>query len=163
MSETRGTGKWCVPGVPHRGWTYVDAEDLGEPDFICEMCEGMAIRYVHTITHPEYPDLRSGCICAGHTEGDYVAARRRAHQFRLRKARQSRWLTRHWRCSQQGNEFLNTDGFNVVVFQRGNVWGARVKDTLSGVTRFSRLPYPTSDAAKLAAFRVVTDNAGKRN
>src|SRR5262249_17023418 len=127
-----------------------------EDHAICEMCEVQSIRYVHVMTHPLYPDLRCGCVCAGHMEEDYAAARQREHQFKLRQARRSRWLTRRWRCSQQGNDFLNTDGFNVVVFPRpGGVWSARVTDTRCGVTRFSQLPYTTPDAAKLAAFRVV--------
>jgi hypothetical protein len=161
------TGKWCQPGVPHKGWTCVDVEDLGpdEADHAtCEMCEVMQIRYVHMMTHPDYPfePLGCGCICAGHMEGDYTAARQREHQFKLRQARRSRWLTRRWRYSRHGNEFLNTDGFNVVVYQQGNTWSARVIDRVRGVTRFSQLPYPTVDAAKLATFRVVTEMQDRR-
>lgn len=52
--DSRRFGKWSVPGVPHKGWTCIDIEDLGAPDAICEMCERQDIRYVHTIQNPDY-------------------------------------------------------------------------------------------------------------
>jgi hypothetical protein len=59
------TGKWREPGVPHRGWSCVDVEDLGQPDATCGMCEVQVIRYVHTLEHPDYPEaLHVGCVCA---------------------------------------------------------------------------------------------------
>lgn len=54
-------GKWSMPGVPHKGWTCIDIEDLGAPDAVCEMCERQDIRYVHAMEHPDYPEL---CIVA---------------------------------------------------------------------------------------------------
>ena len=33
--ERFGTGKWRQQGVPHRGWTCIDIEDLGEPAHTC--------------------------------------------------------------------------------------------------------------------------------
>jgi hypothetical protein len=33
------TGKWALPGVPHKGWTCASIDDLGEPSHVCEMCE----------------------------------------------------------------------------------------------------------------------------
>lgn len=38
MEEAR-VGEWAQCGVPHKGWTCVDIEDLGEPSAVCEMCE----------------------------------------------------------------------------------------------------------------------------
>src|SRR4051794_39614902 len=71
-------GKWSQPGVPHRGWSCVDIEDLGAPDLVCEMCERQEIRSVHHMEHPDYPgSLRCGCICAGHMEEDLTGAQRR--------------------------------------------------------------------------------------
>lgn len=55
--------------------------------------------------------------------------------------------------STSGNEFLNTtDGFNIVVYPKGSIWGARVEHRASGYQRTSKLPYQTLDQAKLAAF-----------
>jgi hypothetical protein len=151
---TEGTGKWCVPGVPHKGWECVDIDDLEKPCFVCEMCEVQVIRYVHHMAHTDYPDvLRTGCICAGYMEQDLVGARRREASF---KSRRANWLRRHWRVSANGNEFLNTaDGFNVVVFQKGALWHARFLDKATGYTRFSERHYVSPSAVKLAAFDAI--------
>ena len=104
------TGKWTQPGIPHKGWTCVDIEDLGSPNHICQMCEAREVRYVHTMEHPDYAEaLRVGCICAGHMEEeDLVGARAREDAFKAGRSRRARWLAREWRTSRAGNEYLNT-------------------------------------------------------
>src|SRR5665647_1546165 len=114
MSEERlvaaGRGKWSQAGVPHRGWTCVDIEDLGRPLRSCEMCESQIIRHVHFMEHPDNPEvLEVGCICAGHMEGDLVAAERREAGMRSRAGKRSRWLSRKWRVSAKGNDWLTAD------------------------------------------------------
>jgi hypothetical protein len=95
QETTRATGKWCQPGVPHKGWTFVGFDDLGEPSAICEMCETQEIRYVHYMEHPNYPtQLGCGCVCAGRMEQDYEGARRREAVFRSATGRRHRWLSR---------------------------------------------------------------------
>jgi hypothetical protein len=153
----RATGKWRVPGVPHRGWVCTDIEDLGEPDEVCEMCETMEIRFVHTMTHPDYPEeLRVGRVCAGHMEGDSTGAREREARVRKRSSRRDRWLQRRWRTSRNGNPFINTkDGLNVVVFRKGQDWGARLVDRHTGYIAASNKSYASEAAAKLAAFDAI--------
>ena len=146
------TGKWTQPGVPHKGWTCVDIEDLGEPDHICEMCEVTEVRYVHVMEHLDYQTLRVGCICAGHMEEDLVGARKREEAFKASRVRRARWLTREWRVSGSGNEYLNADGFNVVVYPVKGGFGARVLHRETEWSRFSKRVYPTMERAKLAAF-----------
>lgn len=155
--ETTATGKWTQPGVPHKGWRCVDIEELEEQDHLCEMCEARLVRFVHVMEHDDYDDvLRVGCVCAGHMEEDLVGARRREAAYRNDRSRRSRWLQRRWRLSAAGNEYLNTnDGFNVVVYRKGAIWGARIEHRASGFARSSRLPYQTSDHAKLAAFEAM--------
>ena len=166
--HVKGTGKWREPGVPHRGWSCVDVYDdrededddgEGELTFVCQMCEVQRIRYVHVMQHPDYPDeLHVGCICAGNMEQDLVGARQRETNFRKRRSRKSKWLTRDWRTSVVGNEFINTDGYNIVVYPKaGAGWGARVKHRVSGRERVSKLPYANAAQAKLAAFEVMLD------
>jgi hypothetical protein len=159
MSEhTPGTGKWRELGVPHKGWQCIGIEDLEEPCHLCPMCEVQIVRYVHTMFHPDYETLDVGCICAGHMEEDLVGARLRETSFKQRLSRRMNWLRREWRTSYSGNEFINThDGFNVVVFQNGETWGARFLHKQSGYVRFSQRPYASADAAKLAAFDAITD------
>jgi hypothetical protein len=153
-AETTATGKWAQPGVPHRGWRCVDIEELDEQDHLCEMCEARMVRFVHVMENDRYDgELRVGCVCAGHMEQDLEGARRREANFKNSRSRCRRWLSLIWRKSVAGNDFLNTnDGFNVVVYRRGGTWGARVEHRASGYTRSSKRPYPSQDAAKLAAF-----------
>ena len=87
-------GKWSVGGVPHRGWTCIDTEDLEEPMDTCEMCEFQSITYVHVMEHPHYPTrLRVRSICAGYMEGDYQAPRKREQSKRNESSRRANWLT----------------------------------------------------------------------
>ena len=153
MEETTGTGKWGQPGVPHKGWTCVNIEDLGEPSAICGMCERKEIRYVHYMEHPNYFEvLGCGCICAGHMEEDYEGAQRREALLHNAAARRKRWLSRDWRTSAKGNDFLNTDGYNAVVFRQGTGWSYFVKNRATQVAFHPSRPFISSDAAKLGAF-----------
>jgi hypothetical protein len=156
MSEiaTRVTGKWSRSGVPHKGWTSVDIEDLGEPSATCEMCETQEIRYVHHMEHPSYREsLGCGCVCAGRMEENYEGARRRELVLRNAAGRRRKWLSRKWQTSGKGNPFLNVDGYNVVVFPHvDGTWGFRVKNRSTEYTIQSRRISPTSDAARLKAF-----------
>jgi hypothetical protein len=152
-SETRGSGKWSRPGVPHKGWTCIDIDDLGEPATTCEMCETMEIRYVHHMQHPNYPDvLECGCVCAGHMEDNFEGARQREKVLRNAGSRRRKWLTRNWRISGKGNPYLNVDGYNVVVYSTGMGWGFRIVNRVTDKGVVSSKVLPTMDAAKLRAF-----------
>jgi hypothetical protein len=151
-----GTGKWAQRGVPHRGWTCIDIEDAEEQEFQCEMCEATLIRYLHVMEHERYPEvLRAGCICAGNMERDLAAARQRETDFKKRQARRSRWLIRDWRTSRHGNDYLNTDGFNVVIYPKGRYWSGRVQNRESGAARFLGV-FINVEAAKLAGFDLMS-------
>jgi hypothetical protein len=72
---------WDNPDIPHKGWTEECVTDLETPQHTCEMCGKTDIRYVHTMSHPEYHDLDVGCECAINMTDDYVGpkeTRRRA-------------------------------------------------------------------------------------
>jgi hypothetical protein len=105
------------------------------------MCEVMLVRFVHTMSHPDCEPLRVGCVCAGNMEQDLVGARKREASFRNRNSRRARWLSREWRTSYAGNDYINTDGFNVMVYPNGTSWSAQVKHHDSGYERFPRRPY----------------------
>lgn len=155
MDETtRTTGKWSQPGIPHRGWTCVDVEDLGEPSVTCEMCESQEIRYVHHMAHPNYPgQLACGCVCAGRMEEDYVGAQERERVLRNAAGRKRRWLNRAWRVSSKGNPFINADGYNIVVFPAGGAgWGFRITNRATDDSVQSQKLLLTEEAAKLRAF-----------
>jgi hypothetical protein len=153
IGSVTATGKWTQPGVPHKGWTCVDIEDLGSPAHVCEMCEVQDVRYVHIMEHANYAGpLRVGCICAGHMEENLVGARLREDAFKASRSRRDRWLSRSWRTSRAGNQYLNTDGFNVVVYPVSAGFGARIEHRETGWGRTSKRHYATEEHAKLAAF-----------
>jgi hypothetical protein len=161
--DARCFGKWSEPGVPHKDWRCVDIEDLGKPSGTCEMCETATIRYAHVMTHDDYPEtLDCGCICAGNMEADLIGAKRRERDFKLLAQRRQRWLTRSWRTSWAGNEYLNTDGFNVVVFPRGKRWSSKVESRDDYRIRFAPETYDTSNEAKLGALEMILAMAKKR-
>lgn len=150
-------GKWSVAGVPHKGWTCVDIEDLGSPSAECEMCESQTIRYVHHMEHPDYPEvLQVGCVCAGHMEGDLAASRAREASMKSRAAKRKRWTTRAWKVSAKGNPNIKADGYRVTVYQRGGGWACTVAALDNSNVQHSRRNFKTINEAKLAAFDHIT-------
>ena len=147
-------GRWSRAGVPHTGWTCVGVEDLGSLAAVCEMCEHQEIRYVHRMSHADYPDeMAVGCVCASRMERDPEMPARRERGLRNTTNRRSRWLQRAWRISAQGNEYVNTDGMNIAIFRRtGGSWGARLADRVIERKAMFIGPYGSADEAKLAAF-----------
>ena len=159
----RRHGKWSTPGVPHKGWRCVGINDLGNPDQTCEMCESSAIRYVHVMEHDDYPRLLEvGCICAGHLEEDPVRARDREHAVKNRAGKRARWLTRKWRESSKGNEYLRSEGYRVVVRPVTGGWAVTVADIAKDAATHSKRVYDSPHAAKLAAFDFISAQHQRR-
>jgi hypothetical protein len=69
-------------------------------------------------------------------------------EARLRKY----WPDRTWRKSREGNYYLNSDGFNLVVSDKGGGWNVFVRNRATEQSQRGGRIYPTLDAAKLAAF-----------
>ena len=149
---------WRQRGLPHKGWRLIavydsrDAESHGDsPRYeVCQMCGNEQVRYVHVLDHDDVAEsIEVGCVCAENLCEDYSDSGPRARERRLvnRAARRNKWLKRKWRHSAKGNDFLNVEGNNVVVYQqKSGRWGYRINST------FSVASYPTEDAAKLALF-----------
>lgn len=86
---------WNHPGVPHKGWTYLGAQDTGSADHTCEMCGQKNIRFVHTVEHPEHEALEVGCDCAEKMSEDYVTPKdrqKRAQKTANRARREAKAL-----------------------------------------------------------------------
>jgi hypothetical protein len=157
-------GKWSDPGVPHRGWVCIEIEDLGGPIQTCEMCETQQIRFAHHMQHDDYHQvLAVGCVCSGNMEQDVAAAQERDRLMRGRSSRRRRWLTRQWRLSQKGNEWLRADGYRITIHQYGQGWGATLASELSDEVLRNRRAYQTPDQAKLAAFDAITGILASRS
>jgi hypothetical protein len=124
-------------------------EDLEEPSLTCEMCESAEVRFVHYMTHPDYPEtLGVGCVCAEHMEEDYVGPRIRERQFRTVARRRRTWRAKQWKTSSKGNPYLNTEGFNLAVFPKGDGWGFKIESRATGQVAFAHRTYRTEQDAK---------------
>ena len=66
--------------------------------------------------------------------------------------RRARWLTRKWKVSTNGNDYLKTDGFHIVVFSNPGGWSGTITDPATGIAIQARRLYETKDKAKLGAF-----------
>ena len=98
--------RWDKKDIPHKGWTEIGMEDLGEEAEFgedieyerCEMCGNEKIRYVHIMTHPEFPgELRVGCICACHMTDDYENPEERERDLKNRVQRKKNFMKKEWR------------------------------------------------------------------
>ncbi len=93
--------------------------------------------------------------------GDHDAAPNQSEtgQFETGPARDARlpahWPERVWRKSQEGNWYLNAEGFNLVVAYRSGEWTVfiRNRETDRGQAGIKR--YPTLEAAKQAGFEAL--------
>jgi len=152
------SGLWDKPGIPHKGWACIDVYDIradgsspDETDYeSCEMCNNERIRYVHVMEHPDYPSpIQVGCVCAEKMSDDYINPRELERKLKSRATRRAKWLTRQWRISGNGNDFLNIDGYNLVVFPdiyKPGFW----KYGIDG--NFNSRRYRTKNEAKLSLF-----------
>ena len=155
--DYRCFGKWSMPGVPHKGWTCTDIEDLGGLHATCDMCERRQIRYVHAMQHPDYPDtLFCGCICAGHVEENLTQARQREAITKNAARRRAAWPDRKgWRRSTDGKLRIRDRGIQVTVFPNHGGWQGLIRQPATGYVRFSKRVYPNERAVQFAAFDVI--------
>lgn len=128
------------------------------------MCGREEIRYVHHMSHAQYPHvIDAGCVCAEKMEDDYVNPRRREQDLKNVAGRRKRWLTRKWKISRSGNPFLKTDGFHIVIYAHGDgSWGGRITDLGNGQVITSKKRYADADKAKLGAFDGMVFLKGKK-
>lgn len=127
---------WDKEGIPHKGWTCIDMEDLGanledldadeRKDYYenCEMCDHEGIRYVHIMEHPEFNgQLRVGCSCAEKMEEDYANPRFREKVLRNKYGRLATFMKRNWSLRPNGNYTLKFKGRYITImpskFKRG--------------------------------------------
>lgn len=144
---------WSQPGIPHKGWTCIDLEDLEDLVGACAMC-GTTIRFVHHMVHADVScAVEAGCVCAGKMEENLRAARQRERKALNRAERRKRWTTRRWKRSWAGNERLSYRGFVLGVYRRKDrpdCWKARINGLFGG------REYPSAEAAKRALFDLLT-------
>lgn len=77
--------------------------------------------------------------------------------MKSRSAKKARWLKRKWKQSKNGNDFLNVDGFHVVVYRMNKSWGGTVTSKRNPENQIkSRKTYNTIEEVKLASFDLIT-------
>lgn len=149
------TGLWRAAGVPKKGWSLVGVHDLGhgeENHQLCQMCAERSIRYVHTMRHPEYPvEVEAGCHCAERMADNYVGGRLE-RELVNRAKRRSKWLTRTWRTTRNGNQRLTLEGYVFIVAQKPWGWSASLMKPGTDQFIHGKRSFPTENEAKLALF-----------
>jgi len=152
---------WSQAGFPHLNWECVGVTDLKPSDAIgddydhgtCEACGRDDLRFLHTLQHNDYPrNVDTGCECAARLEANSQAARRRERGLINRANRRAKWLTRTWRFSANGNQYLTHRGYKLGVSNRGTHWKYWLLDTSEHTLFGKSKTYATSDEAKLALF-----------
>ena len=78
-------------------------------------------------------------------EQGYEAARHRERSIKNAACRRSKWLNRAWRTSAKGNHYLNTDGFNIVLYRQGDRWSGRITNRKTGEKLNALRRYATLD------------------
>jgi hypothetical protein len=152
---------WSEPGFPHLDWRFVGVDDLrpedGEDDYergTCEACGRDDLRFVDTLKHDDYPtEIKTGCECASKLEGNSTAAKIREKALSNRAKRRKKWLTRNWRVSANGNEYLTHKGYKLGVSPQGLKWKYWLINTSNSHIFGKSGRYDTADEAKLALFK----------
>lgn len=150
-------GKWSHKDVPHKGWVCFEIEDTEDTSQLCEMCESQSIRYIHHMRHPNYKqDLAVGCICAGHMEENLIAASIRDDFMKSRSNKRKKWITRKWKVSSNGNDYIKSDGYLVIIFKRNNSWCGKVSRLDGSYEQYSKRNYSTKEQVKMSSFDFIT-------
>jgi len=100
---------WNTPGMPHRGWTNMGMEDLGEASHKCEMCGQEEIRYVHKMFHPEKGRFDVGSVCAGVMIEGYVGTEEKK-EFKSHIGKRQRWEQKQWKVVKKKDTIKITKG-----------------------------------------------------
>ena len=146
------TNLWKRADVPHEGWCCVNLIDLGSPSGTCGMCGHQIIRYVHIMTHPDYPgSVGAGSVCAGRMEGNLDKAEKREREYINLQNRRKNFVKREWKKSRKGNLFLTLEGVVIIILSDKFLDGHWLYSIHNEMSK----SFPSLEQAKLAAFDKV--------
>lgn len=156
-------------GLPHFGWECEGVTWLGddegpadEPQWsACKVC-GTPIRFIHSMRHPEFPeiDLKVGCICSGHMEGDIDAAKLREKEAISSRKRRAHWVAKKWVKAEAGNWTKASKTHRATVYTEKCVWKWVVRRFDTALATWGDTGYSTADEAKWALLAYVREHAG---
>ncbi len=155
LPEHRHTGKRPDHASTHwRAVQVIDLRAVGTGPGVCDRCKRRGIRFLHTVINPEQDQLHVGSECALRLCHGYSPEREEGRLRNLWK-RRSRWLTRNWGTSKNGNETMTFRHERkkvwVTVYMRFGAWRYSI-GLATNNCEYSPLGYASSDEAKLGAF-----------
>lgn len=161
---------------PDSGWSCRDepldalAFDLDEPAK-CEFC-GTRIRWIHVLTHDEYPEQAAGCCCAARLCYGYDAAgaervaRNRFERLmrfvNLAKWRQSRYNPANI-CRDVFLDSKRKRRLRATVFMNGGFYRACLASPRSEPPQYDPRRFSTQREAMEACFEMVEQLKGGSN
>ena len=147
-----------TPGVPHKGWNLHDVVDARDELGLkygnyedCQFCGQDQIRWIHILQHPDYPDMiEVGCDCAEKLTEDYVNPKRRENELRNRSSRRSRFPSKQWKISANGNHHMKHEGRHLLAYKASNG-----KFKIKVGEKFYPKFYNSFDEAKMGIFDII--------
>lgn len=146
--------QWNKQDIPRRDWFCEHTYDVqgNNPDAyeICQLCGNDRVRFVFVLTHKDYPEkLKVDSSCVEQLMDNYVDPVIREKELLNRHRRRLNWLAMPWRPSEQGNDFMNIAGYNIVIFEdkrKKGKWGYHISGGAN------RKLSDSKDLAKIAVF-----------
>ena len=149
-------GRDSEPNFPHTGWEWAGVVDscqrgLSQEEYpSCEYCDQLRIRYVHTLTHPNFPNpVAVGCVCAVWLTDDQENPERAEKKLRQAADRRARFPSRKWQVMAASWRWITLDGVDVAIFPSGKAFKVEIDNEMG------KLTFPTLKEAQLVAYDVV--------
>lgn len=127
-------GLYSTPNFPHKGWAYHSEAEDETGTTLCQACGTQAIRHIHVLAHPAWPDLiETGCVCAGNLTEDSAGAHQRQLMMqnrsiaRARKIKLANAFVNNW-VHVSSNNFENSyNKKRIMLFKSGaQGWSYRI-------------------------------------
>lgn len=152
--------RWDKPGMPHKGWVYLDVIDTGDYEEICECCGKESIRFLHEIKHEDYAQLSVGCKCAEKLCNDYVQPKKRERLKQSYAKVKDKWLNGEWKeAKYTGNSYKVAFNHIMTIFyhEKDKCWKFSVANRATDEVFFSD-KYIERHEAKAALFKYYWKN-----
>ena len=165
--------RWDQENIPHKGWTEIGMEDLGENTEFgeeimyeeCQMCGNERIRYVHIMTHPKVNrEFRVGCICASKMADDYVNPQKKERDLKNRVKRKQNFMRKEWKLNPRtGNMVLKYKGEHITIMKSkyGSGWGVIYAG--NSIWEYNGKKIRDFETAKLVAFNLFDEEYNSKH
>lgn len=140
--------------IPLRGWRcekviIIHNKKLKDCE-ACPICGREHSGFVHVLSNRDYPEnIKVDAACAEKLMDDYINPVIRERELLDQYKRRMDWISRSWQLSDQGNDFINILGINIVVYEdksKPGEWTYHIKGGSN------RKLYGSKELAKMAVF-----------